>query len=210
MPELFRLYGDAMLEKLKFFGHAPKCEAPIRATLLDHYQGAVPQGPNHIVPPPVEILDAPNRVQTAQATRIHLPGILVFIFVVGMLVLGYWWGQTVKPVGIIRAHLQAIEDGEYGKAYSYLSLRAQEQVSYDEFVTLIQENSVVMEPRGSTFLSRKVNGNTASINGFVEGYSEYVSDVRYVLVKEAHQWKIVRFEWGVPRAMKEEKSNASG
>lgn len=122
--------------------------------------------------------------------------ILAVLSMLGMLGFGYWWGQTLKPVGMIRAQLQAIEEGEYWRAYNYLSATTKENLSFDEFVALIQENSVVMEPRDSTFLSRNVDGTIAIMSGVLEGYSEHVSDVRYVLVKEDDQWKITSFEWG--------------
>lgn len=116
-------------------------------------------------------------------------------------------GETLQPVDMVRAQLRSIEDGEYGQAYGYLSARAKEQVSYDEFVALIQGNTVVMEPRDSTFQSRHVNGSTATIRGVLEGYGGYVSDVGYVLVKDVDQWRIASFEWSAPRSLKEDTSH---
>ena len=133
--------------------------------------------------------------------------ILAVLSMLGMLGFGYWWGQTLKPVGMIRAQLRAIEEGEYWRAYNYLSATAKENLCFDEFVALIQENSVVMEPRDSTFLSRNVDGTIAIMSGVLEGYSEHVSDVRYVLVKEDDQWKITSFEWGTPRPYGQEKGH---
>lgn len=131
--------------------------------------------------------------------------ILAVLSMLGMLGFGYWWGQTLKPVEMIRAQLQTIEEGEYWRAYNYLSATAKENLSFGEFVALIQENSVVMEPRDSTFLSRNVDGTIAIMSGVLEGYSEHVSDVRYVLVKEGDQWKIASFEWGTPRPYGQEQ-----
>lgn len=142
-----------------------------------------------------------------ETTKSQTLMILAVLSMLGMLGCGYWWGQTLKPVGMIRAQLQAIEEGEYWRAYNYLSATAKENLSFGEFVALIQENSVVMEPRDSTFLSRNVDGATAIMSGVLEGYSEHVSDVRYVLVKEDDQWKIASFEWGAPRPSRKEKEH---
>jgi hypothetical protein len=68
-----------------------------------------------------------------------------------------------------------------------------------EFVALIQQNSIVMETRDSTFPSRTIDGATETISGVLEGYSEYVSDAKYLLVKEGDQWRIDSFQWGPPR-----------
>lgn len=121
------------------------------------------------------------------------------IVVLGVLGFGYWWGQTVKPVGIIRAQLQSIDEGAYPQAYDYLSSTAKATLSFNEFVKLIQNNSVVAETRDSTFLSRSMNGATATIGGILEGYGLDVSDTQYRLVKEGDQWRIESFEWGPPR-----------
>ncbi len=190
-----------MRKKRNTVGQVPTGEFPLPTTLPDECRCMVAHVHNETVPPPVDTLIGRDSGQTVHTTHIHGPQILALVSIVAMLVFGYWWGQTVKPVGMIRAQLQAIEDGEYRKAYGYLSARAKEQVSYEEFVRLIQENSVVMEPRDSTFLSRKVDGTIAVITGSLEGYGGYVSEVEYVLVKEANEWRIATFEWDIPQPM---------
>lgn len=190
-----------MRKKLNTVGQVPTGEVPLSKTLVDKCRGIVAHVQKETIPPPVEILIGHDRGQTVHTTYIHGPHILALVSIVAMLAFGYWWGQTIKPVGVIRAQLQAIEDGEYKKAYSYLSARAKELVSYEAFVRLIQGNSVVMEPRDSTFLSRKVDGTIAAITGSLEGYGGYVSEVEYVLVKEANEWRIATFDWGIPQPM---------
>jgi hypothetical protein len=123
-------------------------------------------------------------------------GVLV---VLGALGFGYWWGQSLKPVDMIRAQLHAIDEGEYPQAYDYLSSTAKAKLSFNEFVALIQNNSVVAETRNSIFLSRSMNGATATIGGILEGYGLDVSDALYIVVKEGDQWRIESFEWGPPR-----------
>lgn len=122
-------------------------------------------------------------------------GIIVML---GALGVGHWWVRTVQPVGVIRAQLRAIDEGMYPQAYDYLSSTAKATWSFDEFVALIQYNPVVMETRVSTFSSRSVNGNTATIGGVLEGYGLDVSEATYVLVKEGNQWRIENFAWGPP------------
>ena len=123
-------------------------------------------------------------------------GVLV---VLGALGFGYWWGQSLKPVDMIRAQLHAIDEGEYPQAYDYLSSTAKAKLSFNEFVALIQNNSVVAETRNSIFLSRSMNGATATIGGILEGYGLDVSDALYIVVKEGDQWRIESVEWGPPR-----------
>lgn len=121
--------------------------------------------------------------------------IMMAIVILGLLAVGYWWGQTLKPVRIIRDQLEAIDEGAYPQAYEYLSATAKAKLSFNEFVDLILKNTAVMECRDSTFISRKVSGTSAAISGVLEGYGIYRSSAMYVLVKEHDQWKIERFEW---------------
>lgn len=125
----------------------------------------------------------------------HMQMVLMAIVILGLLAVGYRWGQTLKPLRIIRDQLEAIDEGAYPQAYEYLSSTAKAKLSFNEFVDLISKNSAVMECRDSTFTSRKISGTTAAIRGVLEGYGIYRSDVVYVLVKENDQWKIERFEW---------------
>lgn len=104
----------------------------------------------------------------------------------------------MKPVEMIRAQLRAIDEGEYPRAYDYLSSTAKAKLSFNEFVALIQNHNVVAETRNSSFLSRSINGATATIGGIIggilEGYGLEVSEARYIVVKQGDQWKIESFE----------------
>ncbi|HXX74410.1 MAG TPA: DUF4864 domain-containing protein [Nitrospiraceae bacterium] len=116
--------------------------------------------------------------------------------------LGWWyWGRSVEPVRVIHAQLDAIDKGDYAVAYEYLSTAAKEQMTAQDFMTLVQGNSVIVKHYDRTFLSRKVENNVATINGTVEGIEEQVSDVHYVLVKEGERWKIQTFTWSPPRTI---------
>jgi hypothetical protein len=115
-----------------------------------------------------------------------------------ILVFGYWWSRTVAPVSVIRTHLMAVEEGEYWRAYDMLASSAKEAMPFAEFVSLLQQNSVVMEPRDNTFLFRRVQGDTAAVRGTVVGYAGKATDVKYNLVREQGQWKIASFSMTPP------------
>ncbi len=111
---------------------------------------------------------------------------------------GYWWCRTAEPVGVIEDQLTAIEEGQYPRAYTYLSTSAQAAVTREEFVTAIQTNSVVMETRRISFRSRTRTGSTATITGILTGYGHCTSEATYQLVKENGQWRIQHFHWSPP------------
>jgi len=113
---------------------------------------------------------------------------------------GWWyWGRTLEPVRVIRAQLEAIDKENYAQAYDYLTPAAKEQLTANGFEALVRANSVVAKNYGSTFLSRKVENNVATISGTVEGFDGRVSEVRYILGKEGDRWMIQSFTWSAPR-----------
>ena len=111
----------------------------------------------------------------------------------------WYWGRTLEPVRVIRAQLAAIDKENYAQAYDYLTPGAKEQLTVNAFEALVRANSAVEKNFGSTFLSRRVEGNVATISGTLEGFNGQVSEVHYILVKEGDRWMIQRFTWSTPR-----------
>lgn len=122
---------------------------------------------------------------------------LVLLAICGLA--GYWWLRTYEPVGVIQDQLVAIDEGRYPQAYEYLSSVAKATLPFEEFVASIQNHSVVMETRGTSFPLRTREGPTAIISGLLTGYGGLASQASYMLVQEEGQWKIQRFHWAPPR-----------
>ncbi|MCS6325543.1 MAG: DUF4864 domain-containing protein [Nitrospira sp.] len=131
-------------------------------------------------------------------------GVLVFIVACAVLLMGgYWWAHTSVPLATILDQLTAIDEGLYPQAYNYLSSSAQATLSFSEFVTQIEGNSVVRENCHSTFPSRTTAGATATVSGILQGCPHLTSEVEYRLVKDGDEWKIEWFQWGRTRLVKE-------
>lgn len=112
---------------------------------------------------------------------------------------GYWWIRTYESVEVVQSQLAAIGEGRYPQAYDYLSSMAKTTLPFEEFVALIQNNSVVMETRSASFPLRTREGPTAIISGMLTGYGALISQVSYIVVQEKDQWKIQSFHWAPPR-----------
>jgi hypothetical protein len=123
-------------------------------------------------------------------------GVLV---VLGALGFGYWWGQSLKPVDMIRAQLHAIDEGEYPQAYDYLSSTAKAKLSFNEFVALIQNKQRPSRKHAIVSSVTEHERRHRHHCGILEGYGLDVSDALYIVVKEGDQWRIESFEWGPPR-----------
>lgn len=112
---------------------------------------------------------------------------------------GWWfWGRTLEPVRVIRAQLEAIDKGNYAQAYDYLSPAAKKQLTANDFEALARATSLVSKNYGSTFLSRKVENNVATISGTLKGLDGQDREVRYILIKEGDRWMIQSFTWSPP------------
>src|SRR5437867_12714403 len=112
---------------------------------------------------------------------------------------GWWyWGRTLEPVRVIRAPLAAVDKQNYAQAYDYLVPAAKERLPANDFEALVRANRAVEKNFGSTFLSRRVEGNVATISGTLEGFNGQVSEVHYILVKEGDRWLIQSFTWSTP------------
>ncbi len=110
--------------------------------------------------------------------------------------LGWWfWGRTWEPVRVIRAQLTAINKEDYAQAYNYLSAPAKQKLSIADLQALSRKNSTVMKTLDSTFFSRTIAGNTATISGSLTGADGRITEVQYVLVKEGDLWVIESFRW---------------
>lgn len=122
---------------------------------------------------------------------------LVLVALGGLI--GYWWLRTYEPVGVIQEQLAAIDEGQYPRAYEYLSSTTRATLTFEEFVAMVQNNSVVMEIRGTSWPTRAREGSVAMISGVLKGYGELTCQANYVLVLEEGEWRIQSFQWAPPR-----------
>ena len=122
-----------------------------------------------------------------------LGGVAVFLaLVVGGCV---WWlvSVTGEPVKVVRAHLEAINAGDYARAYSYFSTETKAKMSLEEFKARVEKNSAILKTSDSSFTSRHVGNNVATIEGTLTGLDGRITPVRFTLVKEGDSWLISGF-----------------
>lgn len=132
--------------------------------------------------------------------------VILIVAVVALLVLGFaavfaglgWWlwKATGEPVKVIRAQLEAINQGDYARAHSYFAAGLRAQRSPEEFREFVEANPAVLKTRDSTFSSRQIQNDVATIRGTLTGQSGQVTPVRYTLVQEGGRWVISSFRFG--------------
>ena len=116
-------------------------------------------------------------------------GVGIFVVLLGGII-ALVLSLTVEPVKVIRAQLEAINQGDYARAYSYCSTAMKANLSQAEFTAFIEKNAVVLKAKDGTFNERNISNGVATIRGKLTGQSGAVATVRYTLVKENDRWVI--------------------
>ncbi|MBI4466235.1 MAG: DUF4864 domain-containing protein [Acidobacteria bacterium] len=130
--------------------------------------------------------------------------LIVTIVVVVLVVFGalfggiFWWvwKTTGEPVKVIRTQLEAINQGDYARAHSYFSAGLRAERSAEDFQAFVEANAAVFKTTDSTFSSRKIQNDVATIRGTLTGQSGQVTPIRYTLVVENGRWVIASFRFG--------------
>lgn len=131
-------------------------------------------------------------------------GCLILIVLIGLAVglggFGFYKALT-KPVGPIKAQLEALNKGDYEKAYSYCSKAFKEATSFENFESITKENPQIFKSKKSSFSQVSIEGGVATVSGSITGQDGTVTPMVYKVVKEGGEWKILGFQKG---AIKEE------
>ena len=117
--------------------------------------------------------------------------ILVFLGVIG----GGAYYMTAGAVEAVRAQLADVKKGDMDAAYLRMSDEYRRQYTKEDFVALVESHPAMKDNTDSTFMSRNVQNNTATIAGSLAGAAGVKEDVTYRLVKESGGWKINEIEF---------------
>jgi len=103
---------------------------------------------------------------------------------------------TAPPVEAVRAHLEAINQGDYARAYTYLHVSVQQQMPLEDFQGYVETNSSVLKTTDTTFSNRSIQNNVATLRGTHTGQDGTVTPVRWTLVHQGDRWLITGFRFG--------------
>lgn len=129
-----------------------------------------------------------------------LAGVAVLFLLLAGGIVWLVFEMTAEPVRVVRAHLEAINQNDYPRAYGYFSAGLKAELSQEEFQSLVEQNPGIFRTSDSTFSSRSIKNNVATLRGTLTGQQGQVTPVRYTLVKEGDQWLILGFRWGAGTA----------
>lgn len=100
---------------------------------------------------------------------------------------------TSGLVQTVSLQLEAIQQGNPEKAYSYTSKDFQNSTSLDEFKIIIDKHPSLKNNASSSFYERSINNNIGSLRGTLTSVDGGQTPVEYILIYENDRWKIYKF-----------------
>jgi len=117
-------------------------------------------------------------------------GCLLLLLVGLGLIGGAAFLMTGDAVAVVRSQLHELKSGDVDGAYARLSSSAQSRMSRPAFEAFVSRHPGLRENTDSTFWSRSVKNDTATLSGLLTSASGTRERVTYELVKEGGAWKI--------------------
>jgi hypothetical protein len=144
--------------------------------------------------------DAPPPAKKARGPLFWIGGgccgclvlVLVFLGVIG----GGAYFMTSGAVEAVRAQIADVKKGDMAAAYGRMSDEYRSQHTMEDFVAFVDRHPALKQNTDSTFMSRNVKNDTASLAGTLAGANAAKEDVAYTLVKENGNWKISSIAFG--------------
>jgi hypothetical protein len=112
--------------------------------------------------------------------------VLVFLGVIG----GGAYFMTSAAVEAARAQMADIKKGDMQAAYGRMTTAYRAQHSLADFTAFVEKHPALKANTDSTFSSRNVKNDTASLSGTLSGAQATKEEVTYTLEKEGGTWHI--------------------
>lgn len=94
-------------------------------------------------------------------------------------------------VGVVESQFNAFRDGDYARAYSFAATGLQQQFTVAAFEMMVKEGyPIIADWRAVSFGEAVDNGREAALLVSVQGRGGRTRYFRYVLVREANEWRI--------------------
>lgn len=118
----------------------------------------------------------------------------------GMLIVGGVIVATNNITDVVLSQLDAMQKGDYELAYSYTSPAFQEVTSLGVFEEFVKEVPAMRDNVNASFPTRQIHNSQGLLKGTITAKDGSVTPVKYLLVYENGQWKILGIQIGRPSA----------
>src|SRR3972149_10873003 len=113
-------------------------------------------------------------------------------FLVGLIALVVFlvFKMTGGPVRVVNAQLEALREKEFDKAYGFCSGGFKQNTRFVEFQKFVENYPILKDAKDYSCPKREISGNTAELQGTVNGNDGLAMAAEYRLVKERGEWKV--------------------
>jgi len=119
-----------------------------------------------------------------------LGGVVAFI----ILAVGLAFYFTAGMVGVVEKQLELLRQGDIKAAYTLTSKDFQKATSLDRFTAFVKNYSSLSQNQGHTFTTRSIENNIGTVKGTLTAKDGAVTPVKFQLVKEQGEWRILFIE----------------
>lgn len=170
--------------------YCSNCGANIQENLLQKVDNT-----QHTTSP---ITNNPSNEKKTQSVFIKImKGIgiaLIGLIAIVLLFIAFTFYLTSGLLEPIQKQLSAIQNGTIQKAYFlYTSKGFQKEVSMDKFEQVINQYPSLKNNESASFTSRQIKDNKGVVIGTLKSKEGVSTPIKYLLIKEDGQWKIVGF-----------------
>jgi len=125
-------------------------------------------------------------------------GCLVLIGILAAFFFGKFFSSMRGPTRTVRAHVTAINKGDYAIAYKLFAKQYREKNSMQQFRDDLEAFSSLLPFRESNLNRVNVENEKASVEGTLTARDGAIVAVSYELVLEKGQWRITSYQWASP------------
>ncbi|HSE43083.1 MAG TPA: nuclear transport factor 2 family protein [Acidobacteriota bacterium] len=125
-------------------------------------------------------------------------GCLILIGVLFAIFAGKFFVGMTGPSRTVKAHIEAMNEGDYEKAYSHFSKEYKKNHPFSTFRAEIEEFPDTFPLAEYALKHTQVVNDKATVEGILTAKNGAVIPVRYFLVLEKRQWMINDYVWEPP------------
>jgi hypothetical protein len=125
-------------------------------------------------------------------------GCLILIGILFAVFAGKFFVSFTGPARNVKAHIEALNEGDVDQAYKHFSGEYRKNHSYATFKSEVDAYSDAFPLTEYSLKHVQVVNDKATVEGILKGKNGAIIPVHYSLVLEKREWKINDYSWDSP------------